>query len=238
MASSDETEAFLKASSFESRRDSPVTLPNSQIRVPARFRRLTRAFNSWRVDLFLVVAVTSIFWVAVFLSFRLVLARATPGQEWNLGTNHSIFEQAAFSGCGRSAVEAKAAGCQYDILSNHWVPQPCMDDEAIRDYQSDGSWHGYADKNRTKLIPSTEAMGDLGVYYTSTRDHIVHCAALWRKQYRAFAENRRFFDSIIADAMHTMHCSNFLVDMTDNGMDYWNRSIAVEVGFAGCLKRG
>lgn len=39
--------------------------------------------------------------------------------------------------CGHSTEEAKTLGCEYDILSNHWLPAPCMDQDAIREYQYD-----------------------------------------------------------------------------------------------------
>ena len=81
-------------------------------------------------------------------------------------------------------------------------------------------------------------------YYTNMRDHILHCAMLWRRQYREFmtvmgrdyvgAEGVRGLDSLIVDEEHTMHCSTFLVEMTENGPDFEGMPIQVEVGYAGC----
>ncbi len=50
-----------------------------------------------------------------------------------------------------------------------------MDLDAVEEYQTDGSWYGYSQENRTELL-SLESMGELSRYYTSERDHIVHCA--------------------------------------------------------------
>ncbi|EFY94534.1 hypothetical protein X797_011841 [Metarhizium robertsii] len=138
-----------------------------------------------------------------------------------------------FLRCGTSVADAKAFGCEYDILANHWVPKLCIDQKAVEDYQSDGTWHGFADENRTEPI-SLEAMGELEYYYTSERDHIVHCAMLWRKQYNAFAQGRKYLDSITADPEHTNHCIHYLMDMTDLGQDFRTVSLQVNVGFAGC----
>jgi hypothetical protein len=144
--------------------------------------------------------------------------------------------------CGKSVAESKELGCKYDIVSNHFVPAPCVDDAAVRMYQKmDGdSWFGYVDENRTRRLDSTEAMGEVagGVYYTDMRDHIVHCAALWKKQFRAFFEERTYYDSLILDPHHTYHCADFLVDMTDKGgVDFRGIAIQVEVGHAGCWMR-
>lgn len=138
--------------------------------------------------------------------------------------------------CGTSVQEAKTFGCEYDILANHWVPSLCIDEEAIADYQSDESWYGYAHENRTDLL-SLEDMGNGPHYFTSIRDHILHCAMLWRKQYRAFSEGRPYLDSITADREHTLHCVKYLIDMTDRGPDFRHMPIRVDVGFAGCYVR-
>jgi hypothetical protein len=181
---------------------------------------------------------TSIVWGLLLLLLVLIAKTShieNPFQPYPK-TVHSIFRNAKLFTCGNTTEEAKRAGCQYDILSNHWIPSLCMDQGAIEEYQTDGTWFGFADEGRTELL-TIDAMGDLDFYYTSERDHIVHCAMLWRKQFRAFMEGRRFFDTIIADERHTIHCSQFLIDMTENGPDYWNRPIVTHVGHAGCLLR-
>jgi hypothetical protein len=138
--------------------------------------------------------------------------------------------------CGTSLQEAKSKGCLYDILSNHWIPNECADEFSIREYQSDGSWYPYNDENRTELL-TREELGDRTFYYTSMRDHIVHCAALWRRQFRALSEGWRYLDSVLTDPEHTMHCSKFLVDMSDYGPDFRTMPIKVFVGHAGCHVR-
>lgn len=108
-----------------------------------------------------------------------------------------------------------------------------MDEKAIEEYQADGSWIGYADEARTERL-SIDDMAEKEFYYTNERDHIVHCASLWKKQFRAFAEGRTRFDSITADQAHTDHCADYLVNMTDFGSDLRTAPIQVFVGFGGC----
>lgn len=134
--------------------------------------------------------------------------------------------------CGNSKEEAKASGCEYDILTNHWLPRQCKDAKSISDYQSDGSWMPYGDLARTERLSVAE-LGEREFYYTSLRDHIVHCAMLWRRQYRAFSEGWKFVDSITADSNHTDHCSGFLMNMADLE-NFRTEPIVVSVGRSGC----
>jgi hypothetical protein len=135
--------------------------------------------------------------------------------------------------CGRNKAEAKEMGCTYDILANNWVPNSCVDQEAIQEYQADGSWFPYSDENRTQSL-DVSALGDEEFYYTSARDHIVHCAMLWKKQFRAFFYQREKLDTILTDSHHTFHCADYLINMTDFGTDFWNMPIKVFPGVSGC----
>jgi hypothetical protein len=115
------------------------------------------------------------------------------------------------------------------------MPSVCLDEDAIKDYQSDGTWFGYADQYRTQLL-DIEEYGDKPVYYTSARDHIVHCAMLWKKQYRAFFKDggRNALDQVLTDEGHTMHCAHYLINMTSWGTNFANMPIEVIPGYSGC----
>jgi hypothetical protein len=200
------------------------------------YGRLSSLRNSWRtlpplVSHCLVFIVTSLLWGCYLL---LIPTRSFSPQILDHSEyNSTLIPGANYYHCGNSTEAAKAKGCQYDILNNHWVPAQCMDQDAIREYQSDGSWLGYADANRTEPL-SIDAMSEMPVYYTNERDHIVHCAMLWRKQFRAFFEGRKYLDSIIVDEEHTIHCSKYLIEMSEWGPDFTQIPIKVFVGYAGC----
>jgi len=66
----------------------------------------------------------------------------------------------------------------------------------------------------------------------------VHCAVLWRRQFRAFSERWQYMDSLIVNEHHTMHCSQFLIDITSQGPEALLLSTRVKVGFGGCHVRG
>lgn len=48
-------------------------------------------------------------------------------------------------------------------------------------------------------------MSEFEFYYTSERDHIVHCAMLWRKHFRAFEEERPNFATLIASKGYAIY---------------------------------
>lgn len=79
-----------------------------------------------------------------------------------------------------------------------------------------------------------DAMGERDHYYTSIRDHINHCAMLWRKQFWTLFEGRRVFDAVIANSYHTEHCASFLSELFGSNR---TEPTLVRVGFSGCWIR-
>lgn len=146
---------------------------------------------------------------------------------------HNITSNATLQTCGSTANEAREKNCQYDILLNNWVPAPCYDDEFVLEYTDDESWGAYADANMTIKLTPLE-MSEAEYYYTSVRDHINHCAVLWKKQFFSLYEERRAIDTIVANPGHTDHCAQYLMDVEESKV---NEATRVERGFAGCWIR-
>ena len=240
MLPKDESEPFLKDSGPVMRSSSSLERYDAYgcLGLQRRWSKNPTAIPSQCMIVAVFIA-TSLFWGSIIL----FIMHASPpiykpaGRLDSLKPYYNVTSGAELLTCGHSTPEAKEKGCQYDILSNHWVPDICMDQEAVEEYQADGSWFGFADEHRTELL-TIDAMSEMDFYYTSERDHIVHCAMLWRKQYKAFFEGRQKLDTLIASKSHTLHCSQFLIDMTENGPDYWNMPIKTWVGYAGCWVRG
>lgn len=143
---------------------------------------------------------------------------------------HNVTTGAHLLTCGPDVAAAKASGCRYDVLLNNWVPGPCFDQEFIDEYLDDDSWAGYADEAMTVRLTSRE-MSERPSYWTSMRDHVNHCAMMWRKQFWVLYEERRALDTVIASPGHTDHCAQFLTDAHDRD---WTRPTKTEMGFAGC----
>ncbi|KAH8900093.1 hypothetical protein GQ53DRAFT_816119 [Thozetella sp. PMI_491] len=209
------------------------------------FRRTTRSRRISFMDMwssksklflshFLVFAVTSCFWGVALVSVARnsnPQAQHHPSAEMTAG-NAKPLASKTYLTCGNSLQEAKSLGCKYDILTNAWLPGQCTDLASIEEYQADGSWFPYADENRTQAL-TVDRLGDMEFYYTSMRDHIVHCAVLWIRQFRAFTEEWAYVDSITIDPEHTTHCAKFLMEQADLE-SYRDMPIRVFVGQSGC----
>lgn len=152
----------------------------------------------------------------------------------------NITSHATLLTCGASVPEARARGCRYDLLLNNWVPAPCYAQEFVDEYadennysDSPGSnWGGFADEALTQPL-TRHQMAEAPFYWTSLRDHIVHCAVLWKKQFATMYEfeARGVLDTVLASAGHTDHCAQYLMDF---GMRNWTGPTKTEMGFAGC----
>jgi hypothetical protein len=182
----------------------------------------------------LVFVVTSFLWILV------TYVVTSPSTRWSSGSStggrHNITSNARLITCGNTTQEARANNCSYDILLNNWVPHACVDvnEDFILEYLDDDSWGAFVDKNMSVRITSIEEMSEREFYYTSVRDHINHCAVMWKKQFSALFEESRAFDSVIASPGHTDHCAQYLMDVV--GAD-WAEATRVERGFAGCWVR-
>ncbi|UQC76901.1 uncharacterized protein CLUP02_02367 [Colletotrichum lupini] len=148
-------------------------------------------------------------------------ALSQPSASYNSGQRHNITTGRTRISCGNTTKEARAKGCKYDVLLNHWVPAQCFDKDSVDEYQEDASWGAFADKNMTQQLTIDE-MSERDFYWTSIRDHINHCAIMWRRQFYALYDERAAIDTI------------YLMDAVDSK---WKEPTKTMRGFAGCWAR-
>lgn len=159
----------------------------------------------------------------------------TPSRPLNMTSNAHLLH------CGTTPSEARLRNCKYDILLNNWVPSPCFTQEFIDDYIDENNysatngWGGYADEHLTQPL-SLQQMSEGPFYWTSLRDHVTHCAVMWKKQFATMFEyeGKGVVDTVLASAGHTDHCAQFLMDF---GTKNWTGATKTEMGFAGCWVR-
>ncbi|KAG4439103.1 hypothetical protein IFR05_005390 [Cadophora sp. M221] len=179
----------------------------------------------------LVFLLTSALWIAV------IYINSPPSKATNhtYGSSpeqrHNITSGSKLIKCGNSTAEAKALNCRYDILLNHWIPSQCWDQDMIDEYKDDDSWAAFYDEELTMPISTVDEMADRDFYWTSARDHINHCAMMWKKQFWAIFEERGAIDSLVAGPGHTDHCAQYLMDAA---VKNFTLSTKVFIGFAGC----
>ncbi|KAK2001441.1 hypothetical protein LX36DRAFT_351133 [Colletotrichum falcatum] len=226
MSSTPEYQPFLKYS------DDPTA------EEPASPQRHASRRNTFLSHTFVLVG-TSLVWILIFFLMSPSMKTNASRQEIVSSApplpaeRHNITTGMEKISCGSTTQEARAKGCKYDILLNHWVPERCFDKESVDEYQEDGSWGAFADMNMTQRL-TVDEMSERDFYWTSVRDHINHCAIMWRRQFYAFYDDRAAIDSIITSPGHTEHCSQYLMDVVDAK---WTEPTKTMRGFAGCWIR-
>lgn len=140
--------------------------------------------------------------------------------------------------CGNSTAEARALGCKFEVLAFLWVPEPCFDAEMNEAYQKAVNWHGYNDAEGKEMLDvdaMSEAVEPLK-YYTTGREHAVHCAYMWQKQHRGYLQGGLYLDDNSASFHHTRHCSEILMYTADLDPGYLDKlTTETTVGFSSCL---
>ncbi|XWX02310.1 hypothetical protein V2A60_010347 [Cordyceps javanica] len=142
--------------------------------------------------------------------------------------------------CGNSTAEARALGCQFDSLSFLWVPAPCFDEEMNHAYQTKVNWHGYNDAEGREML-DLEAMSERVMpfrYFTTAREHAVHCAYMWQRQHKGYLQGGLYLDDNSVSFHHTRHCSEILMQSADADPEELDLFTTVTmVGFSSCLVR-
>lgn len=120
--------------------------------------------------------------------------------------------------CGSSPEEARMKGCEFDVLAFLWIPKPCADIESLREYQDNVDWHAYDDDEGTRRLTLDEMATYDGPrpYYTSAREHVVHCAYMWRRMHKQYLAGGLYMDDNARDLSHTEHCADMLIEYADS----------------------
>lgn len=121
------------------------------------------------------------------------------------------------SPCGNTTAEARARGCEFDLLSYSWLPQQCLDRETSAEFRSwilspdreRGSWPFFTDSTFTSRISDEEALSERNLpvmTYTTWEEHLGHCVFLARRIYRSMGGDFGM-DPHFGNYGHTVHCT-------------------------------
>ena len=118
--------------------------------------------------------------------------------------------------CGQTPEEARARGCEFDMLVTAWLPSRCIDRELVREFMSLGKWQFYdkQDGNENdKLITYDPAfLGSINqTIWTTRRWHTTHCVFMFKKLDRALVHGWSVDAEAISEP-HMDHCMNTLID--------------------------
>lgn len=121
------------------------------------------------------------------------------------------------SPCGNTTAEARARGCEFDLLSYSWLPQKCLDRETSAEFRdwvmsSDrrhGSWPFFTDEKLTNPVPDEDALSErtMPVFtWTTWEEHLGHCVFLGRRIQRSISGGFGV-DPHQGNYEHTAHCT-------------------------------
>lgn len=115
--------------------------------------------------------------------------------------------------CGNSTTEAASLGCKYDPLSACWLHQDCPHDysKEFATFNGGKPFVYYYDEGMTRQMNDYDEVGHntQGFYWTSLREHLVHCLYLLRRGHDVHMRGDRL-DDMLANTEHVDHCTNFL----------------------------
>ncbi|USP80820.1 hypothetical protein yc1106_08094 [Curvularia clavata] len=139
--------------------------------------------------------------------------------------------------CGTNSTTARELNCTYDVLSNIWVPNPCLDHKNLNDFKRLAKWQAWETREAKRLLTEDE-MGDVvapNTYFTEIREHMVHCALMWRRLHRGYQEDQKYLDLHVRALTHTRHCSQLMIDYLEKPRSVMNLTVSQTTpGFSVC----
>lgn len=116
--------------------------------------------------------------------------------------------------CGNSTAEAEERGCDYDPLAGCWLHKECPRDftHEFATFNNGKPFVYYYDEGMTQKMKDYDELGrNPDHYWTSIREHLVHCLYLLRRGHDVHMRGDRL-DSMLGDLEHVDHCTEMLAD--------------------------
>ncbi|KAJ5156478.1 hypothetical protein N7492_009281 [Penicillium capsulatum] len=199
--------------------DSDTTI-TSRPRRRSVSRFLKRNLGAITITGLLLVVVLLIVCDLVFISVKLpskfVLVNQAPTSDEGPGRRQCLPPAPrTILTCGNSTAEAKSLGCTYDPLTACWLPEQCPRDftDEFAHFNDGKPFIYYYDEAATRQMKDYEEVGmnENGFYWTSVREHLVHCLYLLRRGHDVHMRGDRL-DSMLGNIEHVDHCTDFLAN--------------------------
>lgn len=124
----------------------------------------------------------------------------------NPSASSTPFPSFPWRDCGSNADEARAKGCEYDVMMQEWQPPECMDKPLAERYLKNGNWTWYANGDASVIYNDTEiALGNHDRVYVDQSYHRHHCIFAWERMVRALRTQKPLIEKMV-DYDHVMHC--------------------------------
>lgn len=194
-----------------------------------------RILRDWWKILILVTATSSLISFGSFSLLGYHMGKASRSNDWQHLSNIQ---------CGTTLSEAQELGCEFDLVTNNWMPKQCADPDTTREFREwvannarlHQSWPYYLDGKGERQIASEEDMSKMigQRLYTTTENHLGHCTFLMRRLHRFINNGASIISQI--NLNHTIHCSSAILqaigspDCDDRG----KITSGFDVGIGGC----
>ncbi|KAG8168992.1 hypothetical protein KVR01_001741 [Diaporthe batatas] len=118
--------------------------------------------------------------------------------------------------CGNTVAEARAAGCQFELMSYAWLPEPCVDQELEEEFRSLGFPY-FEDIEGTSPVPHEVVVQGDQIVFSTWREHVWHCAFMWKKIVKIAngVKGGGGLSTRMLRMNHTEHCSEMI--LADDG---------------------
>lgn len=139
--------------------------------------------------------------------------------------------------CGNSPEDAKARGCQYNIVLHAWLPKSCLtaaDVEDAKGMYENSDWYYESGASGRNISLEELGAGDYGWFTTTIDWHFTHCMFVWKRLHRVMLDPSQELDSYTASEHHTDHCVHMIAGGYPTGDD--NVGTKVFVKYPQCAK--
>ncbi len=133
--------------------------------------------------------------------------------------------------CGGSAAEARALGCQFDLMSFTWTPPQCHDTDLEVEFMTtpaEETWRWYLDAQGDREVPIEQVReGELDHLFVTWEFHMTHCVFMWKKLHRAMLGGK-MVDSYSWEYDHTRHCGMMILGSQDREWNVTHTEIRIK----------
>ncbi|KAI0813698.1 hypothetical protein GGR55DRAFT_635556 [Xylaria sp. FL0064] len=197
----DVTDSFLQG-------DTPGPFP------PKKGRRL----------LWVLIFENLLFIVILLLLWELFIPPRTNLNYQSLTTDNKVYPSGPLSWsqhfeplpCGKTPEEARARGCEFDMLVTAWLPPRCIDRELVNEFMEVGQWEFYsklhAQEGDKFATYDPDFIGSVNhTVWTTRRWHATHCLFMFKKLTRALV-NGWTTDAEAVSEPHMEHCMKVFLE--------------------------
>jgi hypothetical protein len=118
--------------------------------------------------------------------------------------------------CGKSIIEARRRGCEWDSMAGAWLPEHCRDPELTEQFKRSspaGAWIYYADESKGVVLNETQvsrlAEADKHTYWVTLDWHVAHCLFYWKKTRRS-EWTGTVIEERYSNIDHIVHCEELI----------------------------